>query len=117
MSETFTKLERLLRRSDFVGVYEGGEKRFSRFFVLFLRPNSLSQPRLGITVTRKFGKSHDRNRVRRRIREIYRRSKDELGISDAGFDLVLNVKANAKDASFDDLRKDLLKVLRGVARR
>jgi len=114
MSETFTKSERLLRRSDFVAIYESGEKRFFRYVVMFSRPNELAYPRLGITVTRKFGKSHDRNKVRRWIREIFRRSKGELGLDPVGIDMVLNVKGNAKLAPFDDFRKELLRALRSV---
>ena len=114
MSELFTKRERLLRRSDFVATYENGEKRFFRYLVLFFRPNDLGHPRLGITVTRKFGKSHDRNKVRRWIREIYRRSRTELALDTLALDLVFNVKGNAREATFDLFRTDLLRALKSL---
>jgi len=81
---------------------------------MFVRPNELSHPRLGITVTRKFGKSHDRNKVRRWIREIFRLTKSELGLDPVGIDMVLNVKGNAKQATFEEFRKELVRALRSV---
>lgn len=112
MTESFEKRERILRRADFVSIYEQGLKRFHRFVIVFSRPNELGHPRIGITVTRKFGKSHDRNRVRRWTREIFRRSKAEIGGPDRPVDVVINIKGNAKDATFEEFREDLVRALR-----
>jgi ribonuclease P protein component len=112
MTESFEKRERILRRADFVATYEKGLKRFHRFVIVFSRPNELGHPRIGITVTRKFGKAHDRNRVRRWTREIFRRSRPEIGGHDRPVDVVINIKSNAREATFDEYREDLLRALR-----
>ncbi|MGH9394813.1 MAG: ribonuclease P protein component [Terriglobales bacterium] len=68
---------RLLRRADFLAIYDQGMRRGSPHFTLFGR---LRRPcadraadRFGITVTRKLGNAVVRNRLRRRTRELLRR--------------------------------------------
>ena len=42
------------------------------YLVLYARKNRTGTNRVGITVSKKLGKAHIRNRVRRRVREVYR---------------------------------------------
>jgi ribonuclease P protein component len=88
-----------------------GRKEFARFSVIFVAPNELGHPRLGITVTRKAGKSHVRNRLRRWVREVYRRSRDEIGLEGHSVDIVVNVKPAAAGSEFGPFADDLRKVL------
>lgn len=69
---TFSKKARLLTRSHYQRVYKSG-KRFTGALVYidFIQVNSLN-PRLGITISKKFGKAHDRNRFKRVVREAFR---------------------------------------------
>ena len=93
--QAFPASERIAKRRDFLRAYDQGRREFARFSTVFIMPNALGHPRLGITVTRKAGKSHDRNRLRRWVRELYRRSRAELGLQNQGIDLVVNVKPAA----------------------
>jgi ribonuclease P protein component len=45
-----------------------------------------------------------RNRVRRRLRELFRRNRDLFG--ERGGDLVINARPSAVQASFEELREE-----------
>lgn len=113
--EAFSKHERIAKRREFVRIYQQGRKHFSRFFVLFFARNDLGHPRLGITVTRKLGKARERNRLRRWVREAYRRRRKLLGLENQSLDLVVNVKAAAREATFSDFARDLESAIRRIS--
>ena len=77
-------------------------------FVFFLRPGADGAPRLGITITKKTGSSVVRNRLRRKIRELFRRSKP----FSAPVDLVVNVRPGAEKAPYQDLAEDFARLAR-----
>jgi len=54
----------------------------------------------------------DRNRIRRRIREIVRHASTELP---CGFDIVINPRRSAHDRNFGELRAELLALLGAAA--
>jgi ribonuclease P protein component len=93
---------------DFESVYERGWKRSSRSFVLFALPNDLGYYRFGLTTPRKLGKAHDRNRIRRRVREILRTV--HLPAKD-GFDVVVNPRRSVQERDFQELRSELSTLL------
>ena len=71
--EKFFKASRLVKRRDFGKVSRSGFRRSGKWVSVEILPRSQAKfPRLGITVTKKFGKSHDRNRFKRLVRESYR---------------------------------------------
>lgn len=113
-SEALPKDRRLAKRREFVHVYETGQKLFSRYSVLFVAGNGLSYSRIGITATKKLGKAHDRNRLKRWTRETYRRLREPLGVDARSLDIVVNVKPNAADTTFLDFSRDLRRVLERV---
>lgn len=114
-SEALPKEKRLAKRREFLRVYESGRKIFSRYTVLFFAANDLPCSRIGITATKKLGNANVRNRLKRWTREVYRRQRHPLAIDERSLDLVVNVKPNAADATFDDYSDDLVRVLRRAA--
>ena len=70
------------------------------YLVLYARKNRMDVNRVGITVGKKLGKAHVRNRTRRRIREVYRLN--ELKFQ-PGWDIVVVARSRAVDAPFDKL--------------
>jgi len=73
--------------------------------VLYARRNRTGMNRVGITVSKKLGKAHIRNRVRRRFREVYRLNEDAF---QPGWDIVIVARSKAIDAPFADLTKAYL---------
>ena len=102
-SQKFPKTNRLLRREEFRRAYDQGRKFQARYFTAFVLENSLDRARVGITVTRKFGKAVRRNRARRLVREVFRRNK---WLVPTGVDIVINVKNSLMEARYGDLESD-----------
>ena len=75
------------------------------FLVLYARKNRAGCNRVGITVSKKLGKAHIRNRTRRRIREVYRLNEEKF---QPGWDIVVVARTKAVDAPFDKLTKSYL---------
>lgn len=113
-SEALAKQHRLAKRHEFVHVYDTGLKLVSRYAVLFFARNELPYSRIGITATKKLGKAHDRNRLKRWTRETYRRAREPLALDARSLDIVVNVKPNAADSTFQEYSRDLLRVLERV---
>ena len=86
---------RLYRTNGFAGPY----------VILYARKNRTGINRVGITVSKKLGKAHIRNRIRRRLREIYRLSEDQFL---PGWDIVLVARGKALDADFAAMTKSFL---------
>jgi ribonuclease P protein component len=103
-SEEFRAAQRLRSSRQFEAVYSRGARVHSSTLVLYGLLNNLGYPRLGVTVSRKIGKAVVRNRVKRRIREIFR---TRLQASRSGIDLVVNAKRPIVAAPYLLIRKEL----------
>jgi len=75
------------------------------YLVLYARKNRTGSNRVGITVSKKLGKAHIRNRTRRRIREVYRLNEEKFL---PGYDIVIVARSKAVDVPFDKLTKSCL---------
>lgn len=75
------------------------------YLVLYARKNRTQSNRVGITVSKKLGKAHVRNRVRRRLREVYRLHEAKFK---PGWDIVVVARSKAVDAPFDKLTASYL---------
>jgi len=109
--ERFPKWVRLRRRSEFLEVYQGGRKCVRRFLVMraLRRPSPDLPTRLGITVTRRTGKAVVRNRLRRFLREAFRRTHGTLA---PGWDLVVNLRHEAAAAGYHEVAEDFQECIR-----
>jgi ribonuclease P protein component len=75
---SFTKADRILKRSDFIQLARRGQKFQNRHFIAKYYLNAAGRTRLGITVTRKVGNAATRNRIKRFTREYFRLHRDDL---------------------------------------
>ena len=95
----------LKTNNDFRRVYRKGKSAVRPCLVVYVRPNKQEGIRLGFTVTSKVGKAHTRNRVRRRLKEIYRLH--EAGLR-PGCDMVVVARARAADVTYKRLETEFL---------
>ena len=75
------------------------------YLVLYARRNREGINRVGITVSKKLGHAVVRNRVRRRLREVYRLNEQRF---QPGWDIVVVARSKAVDAAFPQLTKSYL---------
>ena len=66
-------MDRLRQRADFLAVANGARINSAAFVVQSLRRDDDGPVRVGFTVTRKNGTATERNRIRRRLRELVKR--------------------------------------------
>ena len=111
-SQRLLPKERLRRRADYLRCYRTGRRRHGALAILYFAPNQLGHPRLGITASRKVGPAVVRQRIKRRIKEVYRRWKDRGKLP--ALDLVVHLKPEARQADFQALKAELLRLLSGV---
>ena len=70
---SFSKLQRLLKKTEYDHVFESATKIVTSEFILLFRENSLGYARLGLALSKKMiAKAHDRNRIKRLLREGFR---------------------------------------------
>jgi len=115
LRETFSGNDRLRKRSEFEECYASGVRVSGRHLQLFLLARrDAEKSRIGISVGRRSGGSVVRNRLRRRVREIFRRGRRDLP---AGLQIVVNIKPSAATAEFSALAEDYSSALtRGLSR-
>jgi ribonuclease P protein component len=77
-SFTLPKEERVLKRKDFLRRSLKVKKMVFPHFLVFIKPNTLGKTRLGLTVGKNRGGAVQRNRIKRLLREFFRRSKDKF---------------------------------------
>lgn len=108
-----TPPSRLVRRADFIACSKGRRFPTAAFVLQERRRGDDKGPRFGFTVTKKTGGAVERNRMRRRLKEVVR-----LGARDAaqpGSDYVLVLGRAALDRPFESLVADLTDALRRAA--
>ena len=70
----FEKKFRLLSVSDFSELKVDSLSYKKPSLIIYYKKNVFNQTRIGLSVPKKIGKSHDRNRLKRLIREYFRQS-------------------------------------------
>lgn len=84
---------------------EKGQRRGTRHLDFFWIDNSVGHPRVGLVVSRFQSTAVARNRLRRRLREVWRR---EVRTAQPARDLVIRAKREAYRSSFSTLRSEIL---------
>jgi ribonuclease P protein component len=103
---------RLRKHADYQRAYAASRKRQSASMSWFLAPqpveDALPGPRVGITAGKVLGKAHERNRIKRRLRESLRRHLDLLS---AGVDLILHPRRIVLTMDFAKLDAEMVRIL------
>ncbi len=105
--------QRLSRQADFAAVRKEGRRQFGAAFILAarMRPPAPGQdlPRFAVVASRRVGKAHARNLLKRRLRAIFR---DHQTIFPPEADVVVTLKAGAASVSYQDLEAAFLSAAR-----
>lgn len=103
----FTPAERLRHRQDYLRAQAQGKRLHTRHFGVTLAPMATGRPRLGLVVSRRLGKAVQRNRVKRLLREFFRRHRAGLPAAD----LVVMAKKGAAELGYREVYEELGRLL------
>lgn len=113
MSEFQSPRERIRKQKDFNLLYRKGNRFRGKYFNLVFLSNDLNFSRMAVVASKKVGNAVIRNKVKRRMRTLFRRNKELLENS---WDLVIISKQRIKDASWIKLRNDYFDAVKFVNR-
>jgi len=112
---------RLQKHADYQRAYAASRKRQSASMSWFLAPQQPASadlaarktslpagPRIGLTAGKVLGKAHERNRIKRRMREALRRHADLLP---PGCDLILHPRRSVLTVEFAKLEGEIVRIL------
>jgi ribonuclease P protein component len=130
-AEGFPRVLRVRRRADFLAIQGRGQKHHVRHFLVFVMrepvcvPKStrevtgadgghtLPPPRLGVTVTRKVGGAVVRNRIKRLVRESFRRERSRF---QPGLSMVWIAKRDAVAVTLPQVLSEMQTLARRLSR-
>ena len=95
----------LKKNHEFRRLYNKGKSAATQCVVVYCRRNGRQENRLGVTVSTKIGGAVQRNRVRRRLKEIYRLNENTLPV---GFDIVIVARVRSRYAGYWEIESSVL---------
>jgi len=99
----------LKKNHEFKRLYNKGKSAASQYAVVYCKRNGKPENRLGIAVSKKLGGAVERNRMRRRLKEVYRLNENKLS---SGYDIVLIARARSMFSRFCELESSILSLFR-----
>lgn len=108
----FSKSFKIRKKNEFKVFNYSKNKLKGSFLILDYRLNKdLSNPKLGIIISSKIAKAHQRNKFKRQIREIFRLNQYKL---DKNIEICIRAKKISKDLKYQDLEKDFFNLLPSI---
>ena len=102
----FPKSERLRKSKEFKAVFQQCRKLSDETLVFYIQfKDDAGLRKFGVSLSRALGKAYLRNRLKRRLREIYRVEKEHFR---GGHQVILVPKRGSANRSFDEIRKSFL---------
>lgn len=103
------KQYRLRKNADFRRIYRSTKSLSTKYLVLYVKKSQVEGFRVGFSISKKIGKAHIRNYIKRRLREIMRRNLLHIR---PGYDLVILARGPITEASFYELEKNVKYLLK-----
>jgi ribonuclease P protein component len=111
--ESFSRKHRLSKSSDFKRIFTKGKRTATPLFVIYSLRNHLPYSRLGIQVKARIGTAVRRNRIKRIVREVFRRIKQE---TPEPVDLVFIAERGLGEIEFKSFEIEFLKIWKKLVR-
>lgn len=111
MQETLRPPERLRQKRDFSLLYKKGKRCQGKYFTLIYLSNEMNFSRIAVVVNKKVGKAVERNKIKRRIRDLFRTNKSLLKKS---LDLLFIMKKGSPEITWSELRREYIRVLGAI---
>lgn len=99
---------RIRKNMEFQNIYKVGKSYWNRNLVLYVKKNGLNETRVGYTITKKIGNAVTRNKMRRRMKEIYRLNFHNIK---EGYDLIFIAKRSIVNISYDELESSMIHIM------
>lgn len=107
--QRFPKSRRIRTRPEFLRIQGKGRRLAKHNFVVIASPPITGQSRLGITASRKIGNAVTRNRVKRLVREFFRRHQQLIS---PPRDIVVIARDSSAHMSYAEIAAELASALR-----
>jgi ribonuclease P protein component len=102
-------LHKLKKNYEFKKVYNEGRYYVEKYVVMYIIANNSALNRVGFSVSKKVGNSVVRNKIKRRMKEVYRQLADNTKL---GFDIVYTARAGSGSADYSMIEKNIISILK-----
>lgn len=114
----FPASSRIRKSSDIKELFRRGKRKRTSHLDVFFAPSPVSRPRLGLVVPKHRHRIVDRNRLKRRLREVGRTVVlPRLHAAGADLDVLFRARREAYGARFGDLRQQMMQVTESICSR
>lgn len=111
MSFRFSRTQRIRRRRDFEYIYGHGRLYQDECFrIFYVRKSPTELGRLGVSISKKLGKAHARNRIKRIIKETFRLHPELT----AGLNLIVQPRPSVPSLENAQIRQRFLEALKAL---
>ena len=111
MSETFYPQERIRKKRDFLFLYKKGNRYKGKYFNLIYLSNDLNFSRMAVVVSSKIGNAVQRNKIKRRMRSLFRRNKP---LFEKSFDILIIAKKGILEVTWTTLKASYIEAVKSI---
>ena len=108
---TLKKKEILSKRSDFRNTFLLGKKIENKNLKICFYKNNFQINRIAIIVSKKLGNAVIRNKIKRRIKEIYRNNKNKF---EGFYDIIFIPVGNWRELGFKDIERIIYRLIKSI---
>jgi len=102
-------LHKLKKNYEFKKVYNQGRYYVEKYVVMYIIKNDSVLNRIGFSASKKVGNSVVRNKVKRRMKEVYRQFGNNVKV---GYDIVFTARAGSGSADYKMIEKNIVSILK-----
>jgi ribonuclease P protein component len=103
--------QRIRRSADFRQVLKTGRRAGDRLLLIAVTPNGRCATRVGFSVSKRVGTAVVRNKVKRRLREVFREIAAREPANENGRDIIVTARPAAALASFEELQASAARLI------